>query len=89
MLNAEEKAPVRCRLAAIIKDLDQFMFVNRSGARVAIYSRLELAHALRDEVMTPLDHGPLFERALQYVVGSIGESKVPVTVQGTFAEASA
>ena len=89
MLNAEEKAPVRCRLAAIIKDLDQFMFVNRSGARVAIYSRLELAHALRDEVMTPLDHGPLFERALQYVVGSIGESKVPVTVQETVSEASA
>lgn len=89
MLNAEGKPPVRCRLAAIIKDLDQFMFVNRSGARVAIYSRLELAHALRDELMTPLDHGPLFERALQYVVGSIGESKVPVTVDEAIAGASA
>ena len=89
MLSAEGKGSVRCRLAAIIKDLDQFMFVNRSGARVAIYSRLELAHALRDEVMTPLDHGPLFERALQYVVGSIGESKVPVTVDEAVAEASA
>ncbi|WP_255771751.1 DUF1631 family protein [Microbulbifer guangxiensis] len=80
MLSEADKAPVRCRLAAIIRDLDQFMFVNRSGARVAVYSRLQLAHALREKVMTPLEQGPLFERALQHVVGNIGESKIPVTV---------
>ncbi|KUJ81564.1 DUF1631 domain-containing protein [Microbulbifer flavimaris] len=82
MLHQPEKAPVRCRLAAIIRDLDQFMFVNRTGARVAVYTRLELAHALREEQMKPLEQGPLFERALQHVVGSIGESKIPVTVGG-------
>jgi hypothetical protein len=89
MLHQPEKAPVRCRLAAIIRDLDQFMFVNRTGARVAVYTRLELAHALREEQMKPLEQGPLFERALQHVVGSIGESKIPVTVcdeQGMEAE---
>ncbi|AOS97354.1 hypothetical protein AUP74_01924 [Microbulbifer aggregans] len=80
MLHEADKAPVRCRLAAIIRDLDQFMFVNRSGARVAIYSRLQLAHALREEKMTPLEQGPLFERALQHVVGNIGDSKIPVSV---------
>lgn len=80
MLHAPDKPPIRCRLAAIIRELDKFMFVNRSGAKVAVYSRLELAHALRDEVIQPLDKGPLFERALKHVVGSIGESKIAVTV---------
>ena len=80
MLENPEKPPVRCRLAAIIRDLDQFMFVNRAGAKVAVYARLELAHALRDGVIKPLEQGPLFERALQYVVGNIGEIKIAVSV---------
>jgi len=80
MLHRDDKRPVRCRLAAIIKELDQFMFVNRAGAKVGVYSRLELAHALRSQVITPLDKGPLFERALKHVVGAIGETRVPVSV---------
>ncbi|WP_323846992.1 DUF1631 domain-containing protein [Microbulbifer magnicolonia] len=80
MLQGREGAGMRCRLAAIIKDLDQFMFVNRAGVKVAVYSRLELAHALRDEVIVPLDNGPLFERALSYVVGTIGAPKIAVKV---------
>jgi len=80
LLRTPDKLPVRCRLAAIIKDLDQFMFVNRSGAKVAVMSRLELAHALREESLLPLEQGPLFERALQYVVGNIGESQIAITV---------
>ena len=80
MLHDGEKAPVRCRLAAIIRELDQFMFVNRAGIKVAVYTRLELAHALRSDKVTPLDRGPLFERALKYVVGTIGEVKVDVAV---------
>nr|WP_305121564.1 DUF1631 domain-containing protein [Microbulbifer elongatus] len=80
LLRHSEKLPVRCRLAAIIRELDQFMFVNRQGAKVAVYSRLQLAHALRDEALLPLEQGPLFERALEYVVGSCGESKIPIRV---------
>ncbi len=80
LLRHPEKLPVRCRLAAIIRELDQFMFVNRQGAKVGVYSRLELAHALRDEELLPLEQGPLFERALQYVVGSCGDSKIPIRV---------
>ncbi|MFV8784396.1 DUF1631 domain-containing protein [Microbulbifer sp. SA54] len=80
LLRQPEKLPVRCRLAAIISDLDQFMFVNRSGAKVAVHSRLELAQALRDEVLLPLEQGPLFERALQYVVGNCGDSKIAISV---------
>jgi hypothetical protein len=66
----------RCRLAALIKDLDQFMFVNRVGSKVAVYSRLQLAHALKDKVLVPLDRGPIFERALQQVVGKLGDTSI-------------
>ncbi|QIL88786.1 DUF1631 family protein [Microbulbifer sp. SH-1] len=80
LLRQLEKLPIRCRLAAIISDLDQFMFVNRQGAKVGVYSRLELAHALRDEELLPLEQGPLFERALQHVVGNCGESRLAISV---------
>ncbi|GAB2528387.1 DUF1631 domain-containing protein [Microbulbifer agarilyticus] len=80
LLRRAEKLPVRCRLAAIISDLDQFMFVNRQGAKVGVYSRLELAHALRNEELLPLEQGPLFERALEFVVGNCGESKIAISV---------
>ncbi|HEY8569823.1 MAG TPA: DUF1631 domain-containing protein [Microbulbifer sp.] len=80
LLRHPEKLPMRCRLAAIISDLDQFMFVNRQGAKVGVYSRLELAHALRNEELMPLEQGPLFERALQHVVGNCGESKLAISV---------
>ncbi|WP_091508930.1 DUF1631 domain-containing protein [Microbulbifer yueqingensis] len=59
----------RCRLAAVIRDIEQFIFVNRNGAKVAQFSRLELAHALRSGQLLPLDDGMLFERALQSVIG--------------------
>lgn len=80
LLRHPEKLPVRGRLAAIIRDLDQFMFVNRRGTKVGIYSRLELAHALRNGELLPLEQGPLFERALEYVVGSCGDSKIDISV---------
>lgn len=80
LLRQVEKLPVRCRLAAIINDLDQFMFVNRQGVKVGVYSRLALAHALREEELLPLEQGPLFERALQFVVGMCGESKLAISV---------
>ncbi|WP_237054702.1 DUF1631 domain-containing protein [Microbulbifer sediminum] len=86
MLQPVEGVPVRCRLAAIIRDLDQFMFVNRSGVKVAVYSRLELAHALRESNLKPLEDGPLFERALRYVVGNIGEIKLAVDVDAPAGE---
>lgn len=80
LLRHPERLPVRCRLAAIISDLDQFMFVNRQGAKVGVYSRVELAEALRKEELMPLEQGPLFERALAYVVGNCGESKIAISV---------
>lgn len=65
----------RCRLAAVIKDIDQFIFVNRNGAKVAEFTRIELAHALRNAQLMPLDDGMLFERALQSVIGTVRKSR--------------
>ncbi|WP_250460033.1 DUF1631 domain-containing protein [Microbulbifer litoralis] len=70
-LKRSDDEQFRCRLAAVIKDIDQFIFVNRNGAKVAEFSRLDLAHALRGAELMPLDDGMLFERALQSVIGNV------------------
>ncbi|MCW8125258.1 DUF1631 domain-containing protein [Microbulbifer halophilus] len=74
-LKRSDEEQFRCRLAAVIKDIDQFIFVNRNGAKVAEFSRLELAHALRGAQLMPLDDGMLFERALQSVIGNVRKKR--------------
>ncbi|WP_226705171.1 DUF1631 domain-containing protein [Microbulbifer elongatus] len=74
-LKRGEEEQFRCRLAAVIKDIDQFIFVNRNGAKVAEFTRMELAHALRNAHLMPLDDGMLFERALQSVIGTVRKSR--------------
>ncbi|MCK7599166.1 DUF1631 domain-containing protein [Microbulbifer sp. CAU 1566] len=74
-LKRGDEEQFRCRLAAVIKDIDQFIFVNRNGAKVAEFTRLELAHALRNAQLMPLDDGMLFERALQSVIGTVRKSR--------------
>ncbi|WP_346839221.1 DUF1631 domain-containing protein [Microbulbifer sp. SAOS-129_SWC] len=75
-LRRGEDEQFRCRLAAVIRDIDQFIFVNRNGAKVAEFARLELAHALRGAQLMPLDDGMLFERALQSVIGNVRKKRV-------------
>ncbi|WP_323846994.1 DUF1631 domain-containing protein [Microbulbifer magnicolonia] len=70
-LKRSEDEQFRCRLAAVIRDIDQFIFVNRNGAKVAEFSRLDLAYAMRAARLMPLDDGMLFERALQSVIGNV------------------
>lgn len=74
-LKRSDEERFRCRLAAVIKDIDQFIFVNRNGAKVAEFSRLELAHALRGAQLMSLDDGMLFERALQSVIGNVRQKR--------------
>ncbi|WP_444956945.1 DUF1631 family protein [Microbulbifer sp. ZKSA002] len=74
-LKRSEDEQFRCRLAAVIRDIDQFIFVNRNGAKVAEFARLELAHALRSAQLLPLDDGMLFERALQSVIGNVRKKR--------------
>ena len=74
-LKRGDEEQFRCRLAAVIKDIDQFIFVNRNGAKVAEFTRVDLAHALRNGQLMPLDDGMLFERALQSVIGTVRKSR--------------
>ncbi|WOX06154.1 DUF1631 domain-containing protein [Microbulbifer pacificus] len=74
-LKRGDEEQFRCRLAAVIKDIDQFIFVNRNGAKVAEFTRMELAQALRAAQLMPLDDGMLFERALQSVIGTVRKSR--------------
>lgn len=66
----------RCRLAAIIRSADKFIFVNRNGMKVAEKSRVEIALALQQQRLVLLENGQLFERALESVIGGLRRRSV-------------
>ncbi len=77
---AEAKKPAyRCRLAAVIKSVDKYIFVNRNGMKVAEKTREELAIALQQGQFSMLDDGMLFDRALESVIGNLRESRGAVS----------
>ncbi len=77
-MNEPEGGRYRCRLAAIIKSVDKYIFVNRNGMKVAEKNKVELASALRSGKLRQLDDGMLFDRALESVIGSLRQSKSSV-----------
>jgi len=68
----------RCRLAAIIKSAGKYIFVNRSGNKVAEKTRATLAKALELGTINQLDDGMLFDRALESVIGNLRASRSSV-----------
>lgn len=62
---------VRCKLAAIIRTTDKYIFVNRNGQKIAEGSRMAQAKALKSGVLKLLDESMLFDRALQAVIGNL------------------
>ena len=71
----EGRGAYRCRLAAIIKGAGKYIFVNRSGNKVAEKTRATLAKALEVGAMNQLDDGMLFDRALESVIGNLRASR--------------
>ncbi len=67
--------PYRCRLAAIIKPTGKYIFVNRTGLKVAEKTRQGLATALKFGGLRVLDDGTLFERALESVIGDLRQTR--------------
>ncbi|RMH38397.1 MAG: DUF1631 domain-containing protein [Gammaproteobacteria bacterium] len=61
----------RCKLAAIIPTVDRYVFVSRTGTKVADYTRAGLAIAMRRGEMRPLEDGALFDRALESVIANL------------------
>lgn len=59
---------LRCKLAAVIRHTGRFVFVNRSGSKVADKNRDELAADVRDGRVVLLEDMQLFDRALASVI---------------------
>lgn len=74
-MQAEAGEKYRCRLAAIIRSVGKYIFVNRAGMKVAEESRESLAIALQTKRLTILDDGMLFDRALEAVIGTLREQR--------------
>lgn len=67
----------RCRLAAVIKPTGKYIFVNRSGKKVAEQTREGLAIDIQSGAISLLDDGLLFDRALESVIGNLRDLKGP------------
>ncbi len=67
--------PIRCRLAAYIKPTKKYIFVNRSGVKVAETLLDELAEALAEGSMSVMDDSQLFDRALESVIGDLRQQR--------------
>ena len=75
-LHQDDGKKFRCRLAAIIRGTGKFIFVNRSGMKVAEYNRMSLAQAIKQGRISTLDEGLLFDRALESVIGNLRKMKM-------------
>ncbi|MDF1692974.1 MAG: DUF1631 domain-containing protein [Zhongshania sp.] len=66
---------LRCRLAAVINGIGRYIFVNRSGIKVAEFNRDELELALRQKSVLLIEDDRLFDRALESVISNLRDMK--------------
>ncbi len=74
-MQTEDGQKFRSRLAAIIRATGKYIFVNRSGVKVAEETRMSLALALKSGRLQVLDDGMLFDRALEAVIGNLRNNR--------------
>ncbi|MFA5678911.1 MAG: DUF1631 domain-containing protein [Pseudomonas sp.] len=67
----EDKPAQRCKLAAIISFSGKYIFVNRTGMKVAEFNRLELSKHYEAGAIRLLANDQLFDRALESVIGNL------------------
>ncbi len=67
--------PLRCKLAAIIPSVGKYIFVNRTGVKVAEFTKSGLALAFRRDEISQLNDGALFDRALESIVTNLRSLK--------------
>lgn len=70
----EGDSTFRCRLAAIIRGTGRYIFVNRSGVKVAEETRDSLALQLQNGELRTLDDSMLFDRALESMISNLRKS---------------
>ena len=71
----EDGRMLRCRLAAVINGIGKYIFVNRSGIKVAELNRDELQLALTEQKVVLIDDDRLFDRALESVISNLRDMK--------------
>src|SRR5690554_2268454 len=74
-LKRDDDTRLRCKLAAFIKATGKYIFVNRSGAKVAEYQQEELATAMQTGLIGMLDDGLIFDRALESIIDNLRYSR--------------
>jgi len=67
----EDDSTFRCRLAAFIRGTGRYIFVNRSGVKVAEETRESLALQLQKGQLRTLDDSMLFDRALESMITNL------------------
>ena len=72
--NQGEEASFRCRLAAVLKPSGRYIFVNRTGKKVAEWTREQLASNVAKDIVKLLDDRQLFDRALESVISQLQQS---------------
>jgi hypothetical protein len=65
----------RCKLAAILAAGERLVFVNRTGAKAAVLSKLEAAEKYQSNKLKILDDNALFDRAMESVIVSLRSLK--------------
>ena len=75
-------APVRCKLAGIIRPTAKYVFTNRKGVKVAEESRTQLAGKLKSGNVVIVDNGNLFDEAFSQVVAEIHSQGTAKREQG-------
>lgn len=73
--NQGAESSFRCRLAAIMKPTGHYIFVNRSGKKVAQWSREQLAAKVASNIVNLLDDRQLFDRALESVIAQLKQNR--------------
>lgn len=70
---------IRCTLAAKIKTIDKYVFVNAQGVKVVEKSRMGLARELKAGTVKIISEAPLVDRAMETVIGKLRDdgSKPP------------
>tara|TARA_R110000772_G_scaffold64210_3_gene143697 strand:+ start:16527 stop:18815 length:2289 start_codon:yes stop_codon:yes gene_type:complete len=74
-LRQDDGKMLRCRLAAVINGIGRYIFVNRSGIKVAEFNRDELAVALARKSVLLIDEDRQFDRALESVISNLRDMK--------------
>lgn len=74
-LEQQDGTSLRCKLAAFIASVNKYIFVNRTGMKVAEFNRSSLADAMKQGVVSILDDVALFDRALESVITNLRAMK--------------